>query len=125
MIPVPGAEVRPLDVRDPAAASRLRELLGGAADVVLSDMAAPATGHRRTDHLRTMALGEVAVEIGAALLAEGGTLVVKVFQGGTEGELLARLKQGFARVRHVKPPASRGESPESYVVAMGFRGGDL
>lgn len=125
MTPVPGAEVLTLDVRDPAAASRLRELLGGAADVVLSDMAAPATGHRLTDHLRTMALGEAAVDIGAALLAEGGTLVVKVFQGGTEGELLARLKQDFARVRHVKPPASRDESPETYVVALGFRGSDL
>ena len=124
MEPVPGAEFLALDVSDPAAVARLGEPLGGAADVLLSDMAAPATGHRGTDHLRTMALGEAAVEIGAGLLAEGGVLVIKVFQGGTEGDLLARLKQDFARVRHVKPPASREESPETYLVAVGFRGRD-
>jgi 23S rRNA (uridine2552-2'-O)-methyltransferase len=125
MEPVPGAEILALDVSDPVAIARLREALGGAADVVLSDMAAPATGHRGTDHLRTMALGEAAADVGAGLLAEGGVLVIKVFQGGTEGELLAGLKQSFARVRHVKPPASRDESPETYLVALGFRGREV
>ena len=107
---------------DAAASDTIRERLGGQADVVLSDMAAPTTGHRQTDHLRTMALCEIAVEFGCGVLAEGGSFVAKVFQGGAEGELLADLKRRFASVRHIKPPASRDESPETYVVATGFRG---
>jgi len=120
--PLPGAEILQLDMTDAAASDVIRECLGGAADVVLSDMAAPTTGHRQTDHLRTMALCEIAVDFGCGVLAEGGAFVAKVFQGGAEGELLADLKRRFTSVRHIKPPASRDESPETYVVATGFRG---
>jgi 23S rRNA (uridine2552-2'-O)-methyltransferase len=101
---------------------RLKEALAGPADVVLSDMAAPATGHAKTDHLRVIALAEAALEFAEAVLAPGGAFVVKVLQGGAERSLLDRLKRGFASVRHVKPPASRAESAELYVVATGFRG---
>jgi 23S rRNA (uridine2552-2'-O)-methyltransferase len=92
------------------------------ADVVLSDMAAPTTGHRQTDHLRTMHLCEVAADFAASILKPGGHFVAKVFRGGTETELLARLKREFATLHHVKPPASRAESVELYLVAKGFRG---
>ena len=111
------------DFRDAAAAVRLRELLGGPADLVLSDMAAPTTGHAATDHLRIIALAEEAFALAATILKPGGAFVAKVFQGGTEGELLAALKRGFAEVRHAKPAASRAESAETYVVAKGYRGG--
>ena len=121
--PVPGAESAVLDLREPDAVERLAALLGGQADVVLSDMAGPATGHRATDHLRSMALCEAAFEVARALLKPGGALIVKALRGGTEGELLAALKKGFASVRHVKPPSSRSESREAYVVATGFRKG--
>jgi 23S rRNA (uridine2552-2'-O)-methyltransferase len=120
--PVPGATLLQLDFLKPEAPERLAGLLGGPADIVLTDMAAPATGHAPTDHLRIMALAEAAFEFAASVLAPGGSFVAKVFQGGAERELLQRLKRDFASVRHAKPPASRAESAETYVVAMGFRG---
>jgi 23S rRNA (uridine2552-2'-O)-methyltransferase len=120
--PVPGIEFRLLDFLDPEAPQILKDWLGGAADVVLSDMAANATGHRKTDHLRIMGLVERAAEFACAVLGEGGTFLAKVLQGGTETELLAELKRQFTEVRHVKPKASRAESSELYVLATGFRG---
>jgi 23S rRNA (uridine2552-2'-O)-methyltransferase len=120
--PVAGATLIEADFRDPAAAGRLRASLGGPADLVLSDMAAPATGHASTDHLRIVALTEEAFAFAATVLRPGGAFVAKVFQGGAEGDLLARLKRAFATVRHAKPAASRAESAETYVVATGFRG---
>ena len=99
-----------------------RRANGGHADVVLSDMAAPATGHRATDHLRVVALVETALDIAEALLAPGGAFLAKVFQGGAGGELVTRLKRSFAKVQHMKPKASRAELPEVYVLATGFRG---
>jgi 23S rRNA (uridine2552-2'-O)-methyltransferase len=122
MDPITGAEILQFDMTDPDASAKIHELLGGPADIVLSDMAAPTTGHRQTDHLRTMSLCEIAVDFGGSVMAEGGTLIAKVFQGGAEGELLAELKRRFVSVRHIKPPASRDESPETYMVATGFRG---
>jgi 23S rRNA (uridine2552-2'-O)-methyltransferase len=121
--PVPGATAIELDFLDPAAPDRLKEMLGGPADVVMSDMAAPATGHAATDHLRIMALAETAYAFAAEVLAAGGVFLAKVFQGGAERALLDQLKRDFATVRHAKPPASRAESAETYVVAQGFRGG--
>ncbi|HEY5598227.1 MAG TPA: RlmE family RNA methyltransferase [Kiloniellales bacterium] len=121
MTAVPGAVILSGDVRSDQALSQVRAALEGQADVVLSDMAAPATGHAQTDHLRVMALVEVALDFAESVLAPGGTFVAKVLQGGTEPALLARLKQAFATVRHVKPPASRAESAELYLVATGFR----
>jgi 23S rRNA (uridine2552-2'-O)-methyltransferase len=120
---IPGAIVITLDFLDPAAPERLGQALGGAADLVLSDMAAPTTGHAPTDHLRIVALAETAYDFARAVLAPGGAFVAKVFQGGAEGTLLAALKRDFAIVRHAKPPASRTDSAEMYVVATGFRGG--
>lgn len=120
--PVPGADLIELDFMDDSAPGRLREMLGGPADVVLSDMAANTTGHRQTDHLRIVGLVEAAAAFAVEVLAPGGAFVAKVFQGGTEGTLLAMLKRDFAQVRHVKPAASRAESAELYVVATGFRG---
>src|SRR5947209_12936097 len=102
-------------------ADRVREQLGGPADLVLSDMAAPATGHAATDHLRVVALAEDAFAFAETILKPGGAFVAKVFQGGAEGDLLAALKRAFAEVRHAKPAASRAESAETYVVAKGFR----
>ena len=99
-------------------------MLGGKADVVLSDMAANATGHRQTDHLRIVALAEAAAEFAREVLNEGGTFLCKVLQGGTEATLLSELKHDFATVKHVKPPASRSDSAELYLLARGFRGGD-
>jgi 23S rRNA (uridine2552-2'-O)-methyltransferase len=107
---------------DDAAPEALKALLGGPADVVLSDMAAPATGHPQTDHLRIMALAEAALDFAEEVLAPGGAFAAKVLQGGSEKELLDRLKQAFATVRHIKPAASRADSAELYVVATGFRG---
>jgi 23S rRNA (uridine2552-2'-O)-methyltransferase len=98
-------------------------MLGGKADVVLSDMAANATGHRHTDHLRIMALAEAATDFAREVVAEGGAFLCKVLQGGTEATLLAELKRDFATVKHVKPPASRTDSAELYLLARGFRGG--
>ena len=122
MEPVAGATMLRLDMRDADAPAAIRDALGGPVDLVLSDMAAPVTGHRQTDHLRTVALCEAAADFAAAVLRPGGAFVTKVFQGGAEGGLLAELKRLFAQVRHVKPPASRDESPETYLVATGFRG---
>jgi 23S rRNA (uridine2552-2'-O)-methyltransferase len=122
MEPVPGAVLLQGDFLEPAATERVRTALGGQADLVLSDMAAPATGHALTDHLRIMALAEAAYAFAREVLARGGAFVAKVLQGGTERELLARLKTDFASVKHAKPPASRAESAEVYVVAQGFRG---
>jgi 23S rRNA (uridine2552-2'-O)-methyltransferase len=120
--PVAGAILLTGDFRDPATAERVREALGGPADLVLSDMAAPATGHAATDHLRIIALAEDAFGFAGTILKPGGAFLAKVFQGGTEGALLITLKRSFAEVRHAKPAASRAESAETYVVAKGFRG---
>ncbi|MGE0726100.1 MAG: RlmE family RNA methyltransferase [Alphaproteobacteria bacterium] len=122
MDPVAGAATMQLDFLDPAAPGRLTAALGGKADVVLSDMAAPATGHAATDHLRIVALAEAALAFARDVLKPGGAFVCKVFQGGSSQALLQALKRDFADVRHVKPPASRTESAEVYVVARGFRG---
>jgi 23S rRNA (uridine2552-2'-O)-methyltransferase len=119
--PVTGAESATMDLREAEALDRLADLVGGQVDVVLSDMGAPATGHRATDHLRSMALCEAAFEAARVLLKPGGALVVKALAGGAEAELLASMKRDFASVRHVKPPASRSESRETYLVATGFR----
>ena len=121
--PLAGAEFAVLDFLDPDAPERLAELLGGPADAVLSDMAANATGHKKTDHLRIMGLAEAAAEFARAVLAPGGAFLAKVLQGGSEGALLADLKRDFTSVRHVKPAASRADSSELYVLATGFRGG--
>jgi 23S rRNA (uridine2552-2'-O)-methyltransferase len=122
MEPMAGVSFAQLDFLDPSAPRRLREMLGGPADVVLSDMAANATGHRRTDHLKIMALAEAAADFARAVLKPGGAFLAKVLQGGTEGTLLADLKRDFASVKHVKPSASRTDSAELYVLATGFRG---
>jgi 23S rRNA (uridine2552-2'-O)-methyltransferase len=123
MDPVPGVDFLQLDFLAPDAPDRLKALLGGSADVVLSDMAANATGHRATDHLKIMGLAEAAADFAREVLAPGGSFLAKVLQGGTEGELLAALKRDFASVKHVKPAASRADSAELYVLATGFRGG--
>lgn len=120
--PIPGAEIHQLDFLAEGADARLREWLGGRADVVMSDMAPAATGHRGTDHLRIMALAEAALELAEEVLEDGGTFIAKVLAGGAEGTMQARLKQQFARVANIKPPASRKDSAEKYVVAQGFRG---
>lgn len=122
MDPVPGAAILKMDFLDDAAPARLMEVLGGVPDIVLSDMAAPTTGHRRTDHLRTMHLCEVAADFAIAVLKPGGHFLAKTFQGGTEGGLLDLLKRNFRTVHHVKPPASRDESVELYILAKGFKG---
>ncbi len=120
--PMPGVSLLKLDFLDDTAPDRLMDLLGGAPDVVVSDMAAPTTGHRRTDHIRTMHLCEVAADFAISVLKPGGHFLAKTFQGGTEGALLARLKQHFRSVHHVKPPASRDESAELYLLARDFKG---
>lgn len=122
MEPLPGVEFKVMDFLEADAPERLMEWLGGKADVVLSDMAANATGHKKTDQLRIIGLVELAADFACEVLAERGTFLAKVFQGGTENELLARLKRDFASVRHVKPQASRTGSAELYVLATGFRG---
>jgi 23S rRNA (uridine2552-2'-O)-methyltransferase len=121
MEPLAGADVFKADMLAGETPALLVAALGGPADLVLSDMAAPTTGHRPTDHLRTMSLLEAALDMADAVLKPGGTFVGKVFQGGATGELLARIKRSFADVKHVKPPASRAESVELYLVATGFR----
>jgi 23S rRNA (uridine2552-2'-O)-methyltransferase len=120
--PVSGAELIQGDFNDPDMPARLTEMLGGKADLVLSDMAPNTTGHAATDHLRIIALAELALDFAAQVLAPDGAFVAKVFQGGTEKLMLAPMKRMFATVRHAKPPASRKESSELYVVATGFRG---
>jgi len=118
---VAGVEFVQLDFMDDRAPAKLKSMLRGGADIVLSDMAAQGTGHARTDHLRVMGLAEAAIEFACEVLTPGGAFVCKVFQGGTERQLLDRLKRSFTKVKHVKPPASRAESAELYVVALGFR----
>ncbi|MFQ5958947.1 MAG: RlmE family RNA methyltransferase [Alphaproteobacteria bacterium] len=119
---VSGATVLEADALDPETPALALEALGGAADVVLSDMAAPATGHKATDHLRVMALCEIALAFAEDALAPGGAFVCKVLKGGSESALLAAVKRAFATVRHAKPAASRPDSAEVYLVATGFRG---
>ncbi|MCS0496317.1 RlmE family RNA methyltransferase [Ancylobacter mangrovi] len=120
--PVPGVDFAQMDFLKDDAPDRLKAMLGGEADVVLSDMAANTTGHRATDHLRIVGLVELAIDFARQVLAPGGSFVAKVFQGGTESSLLAELKRDFTVVKHVKPQASRADSAELYVVASGFRG---
>jgi 23S rRNA (uridine2552-2'-O)-methyltransferase len=123
MDPIPGVVLLKKDFNDDDAPDQLVAALGGhKADLVLSDMAAPTTGHRATDHLRIMALVELAADFAIKVLAPGGAFVTKVFQGGTEHELLGLLKQHFATTQHAKPPASRAGSAETYLVAKGFKG---
>jgi 23S rRNA (uridine2552-2'-O)-methyltransferase len=119
---IPGVGFLHLDFLDASAPDRLKALLDGPADVVLSDMAANATGHRKTDHLRIVGLAETAVLFAREVLRPGGTFLCKVLQGGTEAELLSGLKRDFAIVKHIKPAASRSDSAELYVLAQGFRG---
>jgi 23S rRNA (uridine2552-2'-O)-methyltransferase len=119
---IPGVTFMQLDFLDEDAPEKLKEMLGGPADIVLSDMAGNTTGHRQTDHLKIVALVETAAEFAREILSPGGTFLAKVIQGGTEHTLLAELKKNFASVKHVKPPASRSDSAELYVLAQGFRG---
>ncbi len=121
MEPVAGVDFMQLDFLDHDAPDKLKALLGGSADVVLSDMAANATGHRKTDHLKIMALVELAADFAREVLAPGGSFLAKVLQGGTEAALLAGLKRDFQTVKHIKPPASRADSSELYLLATGFR----
>jgi 23S rRNA (uridine2552-2'-O)-methyltransferase len=121
--PIPGVEFTVMDFLAEDAPERLKAMLGGQADVVMSDMAANATGHKKTDHLKIVALAELAIDFAREVLAPGGAFVANVLQGGTESTLLADLKRDFAVVRHVKPAASRADSAELYVLATGFRGG--
>jgi 23S rRNA (uridine2552-2'-O)-methyltransferase len=122
MEPIPGVEVFLADLTDPDVPAMLKNALGGPADLVLTDMAAPTTGHRATDQLRTLALFEIALDVAEDTLRPGGAFVGKVFRGGATGALLTRIKKLFTDVKHVKPPASRAESVELYLVALGFRG---
>ena len=119
---VPGTTVLEMDFLDDDAPDRLIEALGSEPDLVLSDMAAPTTGHRKTDHIRTMHLCEVAADFAMKVLKPGGHFLTKTFQGGTEADLLNMLKRNFQSVHHVKPPASRDESVELYLLAKGFKG---
>ena len=119
---VRGADFMQLDFHADEAPAKLRAALGGDADVVMSDMAAPSTGHTQTDHWRIMGLAEAAYDFARDVLAVGGTFLAKVLRGGTEKELLTALKRDFDEVRHIKPPASRADSAEIYVIALGFRG---
>jgi 23S rRNA (uridine2552-2'-O)-methyltransferase len=122
--PLPPAYLVQGDFTDPSVGTKLTEALGGKADLILSDMAPNTTGHRATDHLRIMALVEAAAEFAEGALQSGGALVVKAFQGGETAAVIARLKRRFREVRIVKPNASRAESSEVYLAALGFRGGD-
>jgi 23S rRNA (uridine2552-2'-O)-methyltransferase len=123
MEPVTGVEFLQTDFLEPEALTLIRDVLGDAgADLVLSDMAAPASGHKRTDHLKIMALCEAAAEFAAEILRPGGAFLAKVLKGGAERDLLTRLKRNFAKVVHVKPKASRQDSAEAYLLATGFRG---
>lgn len=123
MEPLPGVQIFHADLTDPGIPAQLKEALGGPADVVLSDMAASTTGHRATDHIRTTALLEAGLDLAEDVLKPGGIFIGKAFQGGATGDLLCRIKKLFSDVKHVKPPASRAESVELYLVAQGFKGG--
>ncbi|MCR9151897.1 MAG: RlmE family RNA methyltransferase [Rhodobacteraceae bacterium] len=120
--PIAGAEIHQLDFLSDGADDKVKAWLGGEADVVMSDMAAAASGHKQTDHLRIVALCEAAAELAYDVLAPGGTFVAKVLAGGAEAGLQARLKRDFEKVANIKPPASRADSSEKFVVATGFRG---
>ena len=120
--PIDGVVILQMDFMDEDAPARLKEALGGPADLVLSDMAANTVGHPQTDHLRTMGLVEAGAEFAAEVLRPGGAYVAKVLAGGTDNALLAGLKRHFATVKHAKPPASRKDSSEWYVIAQGFKG---
>jgi len=120
--PLDGVTLLQMDFMDQAAPDLLAQALGGPADIVLSDMAANTVGHKQTDHLRTMGLVETAADFAIAVLAPGGAFVAKVLAGGTDNDLLALLKRHFASVKHAKPPASRKDSSEWYVIAKGFKG---
>ena len=122
--PIAGAELHVLDFMDQGADDQVNAWLGGAADGVMSDMAAAAAGHKQTDHNRIIALCEAAAYFAFDVLEPGGTFVAKVLAGGAEGQLQKLLKQRFTRVANVKPPASRADSSEKYVVATGFRGSE-
>ena len=119
---IAGATLLRADIHDPAVAAEIRTELAGLADIVLSDIAPSTTGHATTDHLRIVALAEAALSVASEILKPGGAFVAKVFQGGAEGALLAQLKDAFAELRHAKPPASRAQSAETYVIAKRFRG---
>jgi 23S rRNA (uridine2552-2'-O)-methyltransferase len=121
--PIPGVTLLQMDFLDEDAAAAVMAVLGGSPDLVLSDMAANTTGHVRTDQIKTGALAEAAARFAMDVLAPGGAFVTKAFQGGLDAGLLSDLKKEFATVKHAKPPASRQESPEVYVVAQGFRAG--
>jgi len=120
--PIDGVTILQMDFMDESAPERLREALGGPADLVMSDMAANTVGHQQTDHLRTMALVEAGLEFAAEILKPGGAYVAKVLAGGADHALVAELKRKFTTVKHAKPPASRKDSSEWYVVAQGFKG---
>jgi len=120
--PIDEVVILQMDFMDDAAPARLAEELGGAADLVLSDMAANTVGHQQTDHLRTMGLVEAAADFAGEVLAPGGAFVAKVLAGGADHDLVALLKRMFATVKHAKPPASRKDSSEWYVIAQGFKG---
>jgi len=120
--PIPGVQIIELDFLAPEAPEILKQMAGGPVDLVMSDMAASSTGHKATDHLKIMALCEAALDFACEVLAPGGAFVAKVLKGGTENELLVRMQQRFAVVKHAKPRASRQESAEAYVVATGFKG---
>ena len=121
--PIDGVAILHMDFMDDAAPEQLKETLGGPADLVLSDMAANTVGHQQTDHLRTMALVEAGLEFAREVLRPGGAYVAKVLAGGADNQLVAELKRSFSSVKHAKPPASRKDSSEWYVVAQGFKGG--
>jgi 23S rRNA (uridine2552-2'-O)-methyltransferase len=120
--PIEGVAILQMDFMDETAPDRLKEALGGPADLVLSDMAANTVGHQQTDHLRTMGLVETGLEFAREVLRPGGAYVAKVLAGGADNQLVAQLKRSFASVKHAKPPASRKDSSEWYVVAQGFKG---
>ena len=120
--PIAGVDILQMDFMDPAAPAALQAALDGPPDLVLSDMAANTVGHKQTDHLRTMGLVETAADFAIGALAPGGTFVAKVLAGGTDTQLLALLKRHFTSVKHAKPPASRKDSSEWYVIALGFKG---
>ena len=122
--PIEGVTILQMDFMDRSAPEKLKEALGGPADLVLSDMAANTVGHQQTDHLRTMGLVEAGLEFAREVLRPGGAYVAKVLAGGADSQLVAELKRNFATVKHAKPPASRKDSSEWYVVAQGFKGGE-
>jgi 23S rRNA (uridine2552-2'-O)-methyltransferase len=122
--PIDGVTILQMDFMDEAAPDRLKEALGSEADLVLSDMAANTVGHQQTDHLRTMALVEAGLLFATEVLRRGGAYVAKVLAGGADNQLVAEMKRHFATVKHAKPPASRKDSSEWYVIAQGFKGSD-